>query len=685
MLAAAVGLVHDVARSSAAHGTFVATSLDEIWSGTHPASLEHVRALISQYIPRAAEAHFLDQMLQLPAWLIAGFMGSLFYLFSARRRGKRVSKQPMSEAAKPVPGASMPASPGSEIRSALASCRGAFIGIGLFSALINILALTGALFMLEIYDRVLPSRSIPTLVGLSILAVLLFSSQGLLDLLRGRVLVRIGASLDRALSRRIYGAIVRLPLKRAGGSDGLQPLRDLDTIRSFLSGLGPTALFDLPWMPIYLGIIFAFHTLLGTVALAGALFLVVLTLLTEILTRSPTKAATNFVMSRQGLAETGRRNAEVLMAMGMAGRMADHWGEANDGYLSNQQRANDVSGGFGAVSRIVRVMLQSAVLGIGAYLVIHQEATAGIIIAGAILTARAFAPVDLAISNWKGFVAARQSRQRLSKLLDLLPEAAASLQLPPPQKQLSVESVSAAPPGTQKLVVQDVSFSLSRGQGLGIIGPSAAGKSSLARMLVGVWLPARGKVRLDGAALDQWAPDALGRHIGYLPQDVELFPGTVAQNIARFDPAPDPASVIAAAEAAGAHDLIVNLAEGYETKIGEQGTGLSAGQQQRIALARALYADPFLVVLDEPNSNLDAEGEAALTQAILRVRWRGGIVVVIAHRPSALEAVDTVLAMAQGRAVAFGPRDEVLSKVLRPTAPATSPLRVVPHPEGAHA
>ncbi len=438
-------------------------------------------------------------------------------------------------------------------------------------------------------------------------------------------------------------------------------------------------------MPIYLGIIFAFHTLLGTVALAGALFLVVLTLLTEILSRSPTTAATNFVMARQGLAETSRRNAEVLVAMGMAGRMADHWGEANDGYLASQQRANDVSGGFGAVSRIVRVMLQSAVLGIGAYLVIHQEATAGIIIAGAILTARAFAPVDLAISNWKGFVAARQSRQRLSKLLDLLPEAAASLQLPPPQKQLSVESVSAAPPGAQKLVVQDVSFALTSGQGLGIIGPSAAGKSSLARMLVGVWLPARGKVRLDGAALDQWAPDALGRHIGYLPQDVELFPGTVAQNIARFDPAPDPASVIAAAEAAGAHDLIVNLAEGYETKIGEQGTGLSAGQQQRIALARALYADPFLVVLDEPNSNLDAEGEAALTQAILRVRGRGGIVVVIAHRPSALEAVDTVLAMAQGRAVAFGPRDEVLSKVLRPTAPATPPLRVVPHPEGAHA
>ena len=684
ILSAAVGVAYDVTGSFAGHGSLVATSLGEFWNNAHRASLEHVRELVSHYIPWAAEAHYLNQMLQLPAWLVAVVLGGLLYVLSLRR-ANRVVPAAISEAGPNFRAAGSPTGPGSEIRAALASCRGAFIGIGLFSALINILALTGALFMLEIYDRVLPSRSIPTLVGLSILAVLLFSSQGLLDLLRGRVLVRIGASLDRALSRRIYGAIVRLPLKSAGRSDGLQPLRDLDTIRSFLSGLGPTALFDLPWMPIYLGIIFAFHPLLGTVAVAGALFLVVLTLLTEVLTKSPTKVATNFLMARQGLAETSRRNAEVLVAMGMAGRMGDHWGEANDGYLAGQQRANDVSGGFGAVSRIVRVMLQSAVLGIGAYLVIHQEATAGIIIAGAILTARAFAPVDLAISNWKGFVAARQSRQRLSKLLDLLPEAAASFQLPPPHMQLSVESVSAAPPGGQKIVVQDVSFALTSGQGLGVIGPSAAGKSSLARMLVGVWVPARGKVRLDGAALDQWAPDALGPHIGYLPQDVELFPGTVSQNIARFDPAPDAAVVIAAAEVAGAHDLIVNLAEGYETKIGEQGTGLSAGQQQRIALARALYGDPFLVVLDEPNSNLDAEGEAALTQAILRVRGRGGIVVVIAHRPSALEAVDTVLAMAQGRALAFGPRDEVLSKVLRPTAPAAGPLRVVPHPEGAHA
>jgi ATP-binding cassette subfamily C protein len=566
----------------------------------------------------------------------------------------------------------------SKIRTALDSCRGAFVGIGVFTAVINVLALTSSLFMLEIYDRVLPSRSVPTLVGLAILTGLLLSIQGILDLIRARVLVRVGASLDKALSRRVYTAIVRLPLRTANRSDGLQPLRDLDSVRSFLSGLGPTALFDLPWIPVYLGIVFSFHALLGTVALAGALVLVVLTLLTEILTRSRSKAATNFIMPRHSLAETGRRNAEVLVSMGMMPRMADHWCEANDAYLKSQQGASDVSGGFGAVSKVVRVMLQSGVLGVGAYLVIHQEATAGIIIAGSILTARAFAPVDLAIAHWKGFVAARQGWQRLAKMLELLPESPSHLPLPAPRAGLAVEGVSAAPPGAERPVVVEVSFSLVSGQGVGIIGPSAAGKSSLARLLVGVWRPVRGKIRLDRAALEQWDSEALGRHIGYLPQDVELFAGTVAQNIARFDPAASPEMVVAAAQAAGAHNLIVGLREGYDTELGEHGLGLSAGQQQRIGLARALYGDPFLVVLDEPNSNLDAEGEIALTDAILGVRARDGIVVVIAHRPSALAGVDTVLVMNQGRMQAFGPKDEVLSKVARAPSHAPAPLRIVP-------
>ncbi len=529
--------------------------------------------------------------------------------------------------------------------------------------------------MLEVYDRVLPSRSIPTLIGLAILTGLLLAIQGILDLIRSRVLVRIGAYLDTSLSRRVYTSLVRLPLRIASRGDGMQPLRDLDSMRIFLSGLGPTALFDLPWIPVYLAIIWAFHPLLGTVALCGALVLVAITLLTETFTRKPTKSASADNVERLGIAETGRRNAEVLVAMGMTERMADRWETANASYLQTQNEVADVAGGFGAISKILRVMLQSAVLGVGAYLVIHQEATAGIIIAGSILTARAFAPVDLAIAHWKGFVGARQARGRLATLLQALPAGVVRQPLPSPNRSLTVESLSASPPGGDRLVVADVSFELKAGQGLGVIGPSAAGKSSMARLLVGVWQPLRGKVRLDGAALDQWDEDVLGRYIGYLPQDVELFAGTVAENIARFDTAADPAKVVAAAKAAGVHELVVGLRNGYDTVLGGPGLGLSTGQQQRIALARALYGDPFLVVLDEPNSNLDADGEAALTQAIIGVRKRGGIVTVVSHRPSALAGVDTVLIMNQGRAMVFGPKDEVLPKVTRPQPQAVPEIR----------
>ena len=617
--------------------------------------------------------------------LTLGLTGLLFYWASSRRWHSNLSMQTNSSAPtstlqlkSPLPGASSR----SELKAALTSCRGAFIGVGLFSGLSNVLMLTGSFFMLEIYDRVLPSHSVPTLVGLALLAGGLFAAQGVLDLIRGRLQVRIGASLDEALSARVYNAIVRLPLKTGNRSDGNQPLRDLDAIRSFLSGLGPTALFDMPWMGLYVGIIFVFHPILGFTALGGAIILVILTILTEVLIREPTKVANRASMSCNGLAESSRRNAEVLMAMGMAGRMENRWSEANRSCMASQQRVSDVAGGLGSLSKVLRMMLQSAMLGIGAYLVIHQEATAGIIIAASILSARALAPVDLAIANWRGFVAARQGWQRLNKLLDLLPVQTVPMQLPVPRNKLSVEGVSVVPPGDTRVVVQDVSLDLRSGQGVGVLGPSASGKSSLARMLVGAWQPVRGKIRLDGASLDQWSSEALGRHVGYLPQDVELFAGTAAQNIARFDPDADPKAILGAAQAAGVHDLIVNLRDGYETQIGEQGSALSAGQQQRIALARALYGDPFLVVLDEPNSNLDAEGEAALTQAILGVRARGGIVVVIAHRPSAIAGVDQLLVLAQGRAQAFGPKDEVLSKLVRP-APPVPPLKAVPDGAGA--
>ena len=569
----------------------------------------------------------------------------------------------------------------SELAAALASCRRAFLAIALFSGMRNLLMLTGALFMLEIYDRVLPSRSVPTLVALLILAAGLYAAQGVIDAIRSRILVRVGHSLDEAMSLRVYDAIVRLPLKIGGKGEGAQPIRDLDTVRAFLSGAGPVALFDLPWMPIYLAICFLFHTYIGLTALAGAIILVTLTVMTEVLTRRPTRSATQFAMARNALMEASRRNAEAITAMGMVGRIAQRWGDLNRGYVASSGRASDVAGGLGAMSKVLRLLLQSAILAVGAWLVIHQQSTPGIIIAGSILGARALAPVDLAIANWRGFVAARQGWQRLSRLLGHLPPRAEPMPLQPPAKSLVVQNAAVNPPGEQKTVCQDVNFSVAAGTALGVIGPTASGKSSLARMLVGVWTPVRGTIRLDGASVDQWSPEALGRHIGYLPQDVELFPGNVAQNIARFEDPPDPEAVLAAAQAAGVHDLIVNLPNGYETNVGDQGSALSAGQAQRIALARALYRDPFLVVLDEPNSNLDAEGDEALTRAILGIRARGGIVIVVAHRPSAIAGVDYILVMAKGRQQQFGSKDDILNRVTQQSAP-TRALKVVPEQGG---
>lgn len=563
----------------------------------------------------------------------------------------------------------------SEIAAAFKACRTAFLSVALFSGVSNMLMLTGSIFMLEVYDRVLPSRSIPTLVALAMLAGLLFLAQGILDLIRGRLLVRIGAALDEALSARVFQATVRLPLKMSNAPNSVDPIRDLDTIRSFFSNAGPTALFDLPWIPFYLIIIFIFHPLLGTTALVGAIVLIVLTLITEAKTRGPISAATDMASSRGALADRSRRNAEALAAMGMAGHIGARWAQLNHQFISSHQNASDILGGLGSVSKVVRMVLQSAMLGVGAYLVINQQATAGIIIAGSILVARALAPVDIAIAHWRGFVAARQSLQRLSKILPLIPESSTPLALPPPSRTLSVQNVSGGPPGENKLVLYDVTFGLVAGQGLGIIGPSASGKSSLTRLLVGAWQPLRGSVRLDGATLDQWNQEALGRHIGYLPQNVELFAGTIAENIARFEPDANAELVISAAKVAGVHDLITGLSGGYELQVGEYGGALSAGQRQRIALARALYREPFLVVLDEPNSNLDADGDAALTRAIQSVRDRGGIVVVVAHRSSALASVDLVLVMNQGRAQALGKRDEILAKILRPVPQPPNPSR----------
>ncbi|YCI05467.1 type I secretion system permease/ATPase [Ensifer sp. D2-11] len=550
--------------------------------------------------------------------------------------------------------------------AALRDCRAAFIGVGVASALVNLLYLTGSFFMLEVYDRILPSRSIPSLIALSLLALLLYAFQGAFELIRGRMLVRIAGALDESLNGRIYRAIVKAPLKLKMQGDGLQALRDFDQVRSFLSGVGPAALFDLPWLPFYIAICFLFHPVIGLIAIIGGLILTLLTYLTNRGTQAPAKKASEAGGLRNVFAQASQRNAEVVHAMGMSARLTALWERRNTEFRDENRRTSDIGNGYGALSKVFRMALQSGVLAAGAVLVIRGEASPGIIIAGSILTARALAPVELAIGNWRGLVAARQSWQRLKELLKALPEADAPLQLPEPHERLTVEGLASGPPAAQRLIVSDVNFTVRAGGAVGVIGPSASGKSSLARAILGIWPAYRGSVRLDGAALDQWDSDALGKHVGYLPQDVELFAGTIAQNICRFAEDATSEAIVAAAKAARVNDLILRLPNGYDTEIGDGGMTLSAGQRQRVALARALYGDPFLVVLDEPNSNLDAEGEQALSEAIMSVRSRGGIVIVVAHRPSALASVDLVLMMNEGRMQAFGPKEQVLGQVLRP-------------------
>jgi PrtD family type I secretion system ABC transporter len=557
----------------------------------------------------------------------------------------------------------------------LSSLRKAFLSIALASAAINVLALTGSFFMLQVYDRVIPGRSLPTLAGLAIIAATLFIFQGALELLRSMLLARVGASLDERMNRKVFGSLVLLPTKMQTSDDGLQSVRDLEQVRSFLSGAGCAALFDLPWMPFYLALCFLFHFWIGITALCGAVMLVILTVLAEVLSHRPALEAAKSSAARLSFAQAARRNWEAVVAMGFSGRLTEKWAAMNEGYLANQLAANNIAGTLTTIAKISRMMLQSGVLAVGAILVIDQQATGGVIIASSIMVTRALAPVELAIGQWKGFVAARQSWARLNKLLNLIPNEQWAVTLPAPQKDLSVENIGLTSPGSRDFILRNISFKVTAGTVLGVVGPSASGKSSLARAVTGLWPVTIGAIRLDQAALSQWEPSELGRHVGYLPQDVGLFDGSIAENISRFAKDMQPEPIIAAAKAAGVYDMIVKLPDGFDTVIGEGGSRLSAGQRQRIALARALYGDPFLVVLDEPNSNLDAEGEASLTKALIGVRTRGGIAIVVAHRPSALAAADKVLIIANGQMQAFGPKDEILGTSPKPSG--TGPVRLM--------
>lgn len=551
---------------------------------------------------------------------------------------------------------------------ALASCRTAFLAVALFSALVNVLMLTGSIYMLQVYDRVLPSRSVPTLVALSIIVAVLYALLGMFDWLRQRILSRIGVTLDRRLSAPVIATMLGTQLRGQPGA--MQLPRDLDSVRGFLSGLGPTTLFDLPWIPLYGGLCFLLHPYLGWTLVGGAAILIVLALMTEFMSRRPSAEVSRAGAERSAMLEAMRRNAEAVSALGMERRVTARFDSVNERYVATGLGASDLTSMLGTISKIVRFMLQSVMLGLGAWLVMNNEASSGVMIASSILSSRALAPIELAIGNWRPFIGARQAWTRLKAALGEMRQDPLVAPDRPVQK-LGLDHVFVAPPGSQTPVLKDVGLVLQAGQGLAVIGPSASGKSTLARTLVGIWPVQRGSLRLDGATLDQWSAEQRGAMIGYMPQDVQLFAGTVAENIGRFDPKMSEAAVLAAAKAAGAYEMILGLPKGFETPIGEAGGILSGGQRQRVGLARALYGDPFLVVLDEPNANLDSDGDAALTAAIAGVRQRGGIVVVIAHRPSALAGIDLVMILADGQVQAFGPKDEVLRKSLAP-APASA-------------
>jgi len=537
-------------------------------------------------------------------------------------------------------------------------------GIAVFSGVINLLMLSGSLYMLQVYDRVIPSRSIATLLGLSLMVLLAYLMQGYFDALRARMLCRVATLFDAGLQDSIHTALATLPLLGVKPMLMQQPLRDLDQVRAFMSGMGPTAFLDMPWIPLFLVALFLFHPLIGLVALLGTISIVAMTLLTERLSRGAARTAMDTSAQRQVLADATQRNAEVVRALGMTERFGVRWSQVNERYLRENIRTADMHATLGASAKVLRYVLQSGMLGIGAYLVVADRASGGVMVASSIMMGRALAPVEVALGSWKQLVAARQGIARLRDICKATAKPSAPpVALPRPCRELSVQALTVVAPGTDKPIVSDISFSLEAGTGLALLGASASGKTSLSKALVGIWPAAHGIVRLDGAAIDQWRNEDLGRHIGYLPQDVALFDGTVAENICRFDERAESDAILKAAQIAGVHDLILGLPEGYSTRIGQGSMSLSAGQRQRVGLARAVFGDPFLVVLDEPNANLDADGENALSRAIKILRHNKSIVIVISHRPSALAALNMAMVLYNGNAIAFGTCAEIFSRV----------------------
>ncbi|MEH6474684.1 MAG: type I secretion system permease/ATPase [Sneathiella sp.] len=569
------------------------------------------------------------------------------------------------------------ASENNPLGAVLSSAKRSLVGAGLFSCAVNILMLTGPLFMLQVYDRVLASKSVPTLVALFALVAVLFLFMGFFDFIRSRVLSRIGYKLDVQLMALAQKSWIFSGL--FSGRNNSRPVNDLTSIRQFFCSNGLNSLFDLPWMPFYLFIIFMLHVWLGLLVTAGAIIVVGSAIINELITKNQIASAASWEAKDSNFSVQVHRNAESVVAMGMIGNISRHWQDIRNKALIHSQTAGGRSEFITTLTKAVRMLIQSGILALGAYLAIFQEITPGTMIAASILAGRALAPVDQAIGNWKNFIRSRQAYARLSKTLALKSDGSKTVQLPAPRGNITVANISKftdAGSSDQRPILQAINFSLKAGQAVGVIGPSGSGKSTLAKLLVGLWMPDKGSIRIDGARFDQWDRDEIGKHIGYLPQAVDLILGTIKENIARFDPTVTDDEIIAASQLAGVHELILKLPQGYSTDLAKGRFILSDGQSQRIALARAVLRSPALVVLDEPNANLDAEGDAALTTTIEALKEQGSTVVIMAHRPSAIAAADKILMLNDGHQMEFGDKEEVLKKTTRTVPTKARPGRL---------
>ncbi|MEP2642817.1 type I secretion system permease/ATPase [Roseobacter sp.] len=551
-----------------------------------------------------------------------------------------------------------------ELRRVRKRSRSLYWAVALFSLFANLLMLTGPLYMLQVYDRVLGSGSQETLVALSMIVIFMYAIMGLLDFTRGRIMARVGARFQDDLDRRVFDAVVR---KSAVAPDlkTQTGLADLEAVQRLMTSPVLMAAFDMPWTPVFFAGIFLFHPLLGYFAVGGAVVLILIALANQLLSREPQAGATHAGHVATLMADQIRNESEMVQAMGMRDAAFTRWQSARGQSLGRQVQATDVTGLFSSMTKTLRLLLQSAMLGIGAWLVLQNEMTAGAMIAGSILLGRALAPVELALNQWPLVQRAFKGWDNLGELLGAVPEEKEKTPLPAPKANLGVKLLSIVPPGERQASLKSLTFDVKPGQAIGVIGPSGAGKSTLARALTGVWAPTAGSIRLDGATLDQYAPHILGQHIGYLPQRVQLFDGTIAENIARLESTPDSEKVVIAAKKAAAHQMILDLPKGYDTDVATGQSRLSGGQMQRIGLARALYRDPVLVVLDEPNSNLDNEGSMALNAAIRALKKDGRSVLIMAHRPAAIQECDMLLVLENGTRAAFGSKDEVLASMVK--------------------